>query len=59
MKLQVAIHNDLSVIIKYFRNGNYKTHRGKLDTIDVQNKFLLLRDETWINLQDIIDLQLD
>lgn len=59
VKLQVAIHNYLPVIIKYYDDHDYKTVRGKLDTVDVLAKYIILRDGTKIKLQDIIDLQID
>ncbi|MFS0672062.1 YolD-like family protein [Ornithinibacillus sp. 179-J 7C1 HS] len=59
VKLQLAIHNDLTVIIKYYKNHDYKSVRSKLDTVDVLDKHILLCDGTRIKLHDIIDLQID
>ncbi|WP_051359546.1 YolD-like family protein [Paucisalibacillus globulus] len=59
MKLQVAIHNDLFVIIKYFSNHNFKTIRGKLEKVVSPQNYLVLRDGTKIQLDNIIDLQID
>ncbi|GIO26370.1 YolD-like family protein [Ornithinibacillus bavariensis] len=59
MKLQLAIHDDLSVIIKYYSDNDYKQVRGKLTKIDTMNKCLLLKDGTKIDFINIIDVKID
>ena len=59
MKLQVAIHNDLFVIIKYYKDHDFKTVRGKLEKVATLQNYLMLRDGTKIKLQNIIDLLID
>ncbi|MUK88519.1 hypothetical protein GMD78_08950 [Ornithinibacillus sp. L9] len=58
-KLQLAIHDDLTVIVKYYKSNDHKKVRGKLDTVDVMSKHILLRNGTRIKLQDVIELQID
>lgn len=59
MKLQCAIHNDLTVKIKYFEDHNYQTKRGKLLDISSLKKALQLDDNTEIAWESIIDVYID
>lgn len=56
LKLQCAIHNDLTVEIKYFQNHDYLTMKGKIDKIDSLQKRMQLSDQTEIALSNILDV---
>lgn len=58
MKLQLAIHNDLTVEIKYFDNHDYQRVRGKLSKVDALNKSIELSNDGYYNisLEDILDV---
>ncbi|OZU90574.1 hypothetical protein CIL03_05370 [Virgibacillus indicus] len=59
--LQCAIHNDLTVAIKFFENRSYHTAKGKILKIDSLNKTLQLRnqEETKVSLYNVIDVFID
>ena len=59
MKLQCAIHNDLTVKIKYFEDHNFQTKRGKLLEISSFKTALQLDDHTEISWGNIIDVYID
>ncbi|AIF42145.1 YolD-like family protein [Virgibacillus sp. SK37] len=61
MKLQLAIHNDLNIIIEYYKDHDYHKINGKLKNVDSMRKFLQLNDSnfTSIPLGDILELHID
>ncbi|MFC3040405.1 YolD-like family protein [Virgibacillus xinjiangensis] len=60
-QLQLAIHSNLTVNIKYYANHDYETIAGKLLKIDSLNKQIQLNDEdrTVIPLDSIMDIFID
>ncbi|MFB4472130.1 YolD-like family protein [Oceanobacillus caeni] len=58
IKLQMAIHNNLTVEVKYYMDHDYKTVKGKLSKVDNFNKTLIFQnyDRTRINFVDIIEV---
>lgn len=56
MKLQLAIHNNLFVVIKHYSDYDYKVAKGKLKKVDGMNNSLELDNDTKINLMDILDV---
>jgi len=56
MKLQMAIHDDLPVEVKYFKDHDYKVVVGKIEKLDNQNKILTFRNinRTKVGFTDII-----
>ena len=59
LKLQCAIHNDLTVEIKYFRDRDFLTRRGKLRKIDALQRRLQLEDRFEIALEEVLDVYVD
>ncbi|WP_158591788.1 YolD-like family protein [Oceanobacillus halophilus] len=55
-KLQLAIHNNLTVRIKYYKNHDFHTMAGKLKSIDINNKQIVLQGKERICLTDILDV---
>ncbi|MFC2948128.1 YolD-like family protein [Virgibacillus sediminis] len=60
-QLQLAIHNNLTVNIKYYARHDYETVQGKLLKIDLLNKQIQLNDEdgTVIPLDCVLDIIID
>jgi len=60
MKLQLAIHNNLTIEVKYFKDHDFHTIKGKLSSI-VSNESLVFADEvrTKINFKDVLDVFID
>lgn len=60
MRLQMAIHNDLSVEVKHFKNNDFHKIKGKLSSI-VFNETIVFDNEerTKINFSDVIDVVVD
>lgn len=58
MKLQLAIHNDLSIEIKYFKDHDFHTVEGKLKSI-VAGDCIIFSDGTRIKLNNVIDVFID
>jgi len=59
MKLQLAIHDDLPVKIKYFSEHDYKVVKGKLKQINGIEKYLQLDDFTKIRLGDVLEVHVE
>ncbi|WP_066189359.1 YolD-like family protein [Amphibacillus sp. Q70] len=61
MKLQLAIHNNLTVEIKHYKDRYFHMAKGKLYKIDIVNKYIKIDNEerTKINLNDLIDVAID
>lgn len=61
MKLQIAIHNNLNVIIEYYKD--YETYKinGKVRKVDSLRKYLQLNDSNYtsIPVSDILNVQID
>lgn len=58
MKLQCALHNDLTVEVKYFKNHDYVYTKGKLKILNSQRCTLQLNDANhteiaFLNLLDV------
>lgn len=45
MALQIALKDDLTIEIEYFKNNDYHKIKGKLLTVDVLNKYLKINEE--------------
>lgn len=60
-RLQCAVHNDLTVAIKFFENRSCHKAKGKILKIDSANKMLHLRnhDKTRIALHNVLDILID
>ncbi|MUK89169.1 YolD-like family protein [Ornithinibacillus sp. L9] len=58
-KLLLAIHNNLTVAVKYYKDHDYHYVTGKLKKIDAIEKYILFEDFTKINLHDVLDVQID
>ncbi|WP_156290801.1 YolD-like family protein [Oceanobacillus salinisoli] len=58
MKLQMAIHNDLAIEVKYYKDHDYQLIKGKLSKVDNVNNTLIFQNSgrDKINLSDIIDV---
>ncbi|WP_099157254.1 YolD-like family protein [Virgibacillus ndiopensis] len=56
-KLQCALHNDLTVEVKHFDNGDYLTAKGKLVKIDTSK--IKLNDGKEIKLDNVLDVYID
>jgi len=59
IKLQMAIHNDLTVEVKYFADHDYKLIKGKLRKIDSVDKTLQFDDYARIKLIDVLDVNIE
>jgi hypothetical protein len=61
VKLQCALQNDLTIIIKYFQNHDFNSIRVKINTIDVHNKVIVLNDsdKTSLKFNQLIDVFID
>lgn len=59
IKLQMAIHNDLTVEVKYFADHDYRTIKGKLRKIDSVDKTLQFDDYARIKLIDVLDVNIE
>ncbi|WP_068672264.1 YolD-like family protein [Oceanobacillus sp. Castelsardo] len=59
MKLQMAIHNDLTVEVKYFSDHDYKLIKGKLKKIDAVGNFLQFDDYAKIKLMNVLDVNIE
>lgn len=57
MLLQSALHNNLTVAIKYFKDYEFHDIKGKVLFIDAMGRVLCLEDME-INLDDILDIDL-
>lgn len=57
MKLQLAIKDDLTVGVKYFKGGDFLTVKEKLGMIDTIK--IKLRDGTKIPLNDVLNVYID
>lgn len=57
IKLQLAIHNNSSVRIKYFHNHDFHTVKGKLRSVN-QDGTIIINDEerTKIKFNDVIEV---
>ncbi|MCM3396501.1 YolD-like family protein [Oceanobacillus profundus] len=60
MKLQLAIHDSLTVEVKYFNEHDFHTVRGKLLSV-INNDCLMFNDEdrTRVKFSDVIDVFVD
>ncbi|WP_164219415.1 YolD-like family protein [Virgibacillus sp. YIM 98842] len=58
MKLQLAIHNNLSLEIKYFKDHDFHTVKGKLKSI-VAGDCIIFTDGVKVNLNDVIEVFID
>lgn len=60
MKLHLAIHNNLTIEVKYFYDHDFHLIKGKLSSI-VSNESLVFDDEerTKINFRDVMDVFVD
>lgn len=60
IKLQLAIHEDLTVEIKYFKNRDFYFIKGKLRSVD-RSSILTINDEdrTKIRFSDVIEVYVD
>lgn len=60
MKLQLAIHDNLTVEVKYFKDHDFNTVRGKILSI-VSNDYLMFEDEdsTKVKFSDVIEVLID
>ncbi|MFB4471851.1 YolD-like family protein [Oceanobacillus caeni] len=58
MKLQMAIHNNLTIEVKYYKDHDHKIIKGKLSKVDNFNKTLIFQnyDRTKVGLLDIINV---
>ncbi|ASK64122.1 hypothetical protein CFK37_19175 [Virgibacillus phasianinus] len=59
MKLQCAIHNNLTVEIKHYSGRDYLTIKGKLMKIDQIKLKLNNEDQTEIKLDNVLDVHID
>lgn len=57
MKLQMAIKDDLTVEIKYFKDGDFLTVKDKLKMIDTHK--IRMRDGMDIPLNEVLDVYVD
>lgn len=60
-RLQCAIHNDLTVVVKFFKNHSCWTAKGKILKIDSLNKILQLTSQGGmkIALGNVIDVYIE
>ncbi|MFA1818987.1 YolD-like family protein [Virgibacillus oceani] len=58
MKLQLAIHDSLTVEVKFFSNYEYHMLRGKLKSI-VADDCIIFDDGTKVGINDVIDVMVD
>ncbi|MFD1848886.1 YolD-like family protein [Oceanobacillus bengalensis] len=60
-KLQLAIHNNLTVEIKYYEAYDFHMIQGKLEKIDIVNKYIVLEnsERKKILFDQIIDVMID
>nr|QRZ17892.1 YolD-like family protein [Virgibacillus sp. AGTR] len=58
MKLQMAVKNDLTVELKYFSNHDYYNAKGKIASIDRQNKYIKVAGQ-YLPIESIIDVWID
>ncbi|WP_158701562.1 YolD-like family protein [Lentibacillus sp. Marseille-P4043] len=56
-KIQCALHNDLTVEIKYFSDGDYLTVKDKLQMIDTRK--IRLREGKEVAFDDVLDVYVD
>ncbi|MGJ9458491.1 YolD-like family protein [Oceanobacillus sp. CF4.6] len=61
MKLQLAIHNDLSITIEYYKRYDFHKINGKLKKIDTMKRYLQLNDNkyTIVSLESILEVYID
>ncbi|UJL47141.1 YolD-like family protein [Virgibacillus sp. NKC19-16] len=45
LKIEMALENDLTIEIEYFKNHDYHKIKGKLLGVDVLNQFVQIEDE--------------
>ncbi|UJL47072.1 YolD-like family protein [Virgibacillus sp. NKC19-16] len=58
MKLQMAIHNDLTVKVKYFANHHFYYVKDKISSINTQKGYIFLKNNENAKFRDIIDVQI-
>ena len=61
MKIHQGIHQNKTISITYYKNHDYKTVSGKLQKVDVMNKYIQLKDKefTTIPIKHVIDVSID
>ncbi|GAB3807081.1 YolD-like family protein [Virgibacillus kimchii] len=57
-KLQLAIHNDLTIQIKYFKGHDFYYVLDKIASINVKDGSLYLKQMEKLKLNDIIDVKI-
>ncbi|WBX81272.1 YolD-like family protein [Virgibacillus salarius] len=58
LKLHMAVKNDLTVELKYFMNYDYYNAKGKITSIDRQNKYIKVAGQ-YLSIESIIDVWID
>jgi len=58
MKLQMAIHNGLTIEVKYFKDHDFHTVKGKLKSI-VAGDCIIFEGGSRIKLSNLIDVTVD
>ncbi|MFD2045998.1 YolD-like family protein [Ornithinibacillus salinisoli] len=56
--LQMAIHNDLTIELEYFKDHDYHKIKGKLLSVDVLNQYVNIEDE-YIPLDNLTGTWID
>ncbi|MFC2949868.1 YolD-like family protein [Virgibacillus sediminis] len=54
--LEVAVHEELPVEIKYYNGRDYLTAKGKISRVDVLNGYIQLEGQGRIALGNVIDV---
>jgi len=57
-KLQQALQNSLVVEIKYYADKRFKTAAGKIDNVDINQKYILINNKK-IPLENLLEVELE
>ena len=56
-RLQQALQNNLAVEIKYYENKSFKTVNGRIEKVDINQKFIIINNST-IPLKNLLEVKL-
>lgn len=57
-RLQQALQNNLAVEIKYYDNKRFKTAAGRIDKVDINQKFIFINNKK-IPLENLLKVELE
>jgi hypothetical protein len=57
-RLQQALQNNLAVEIKYYDNKRFKTAAGRIDKVDINQKYILINNKK-ITLEHLLEVELE